>query len=133
MNDVGDVEPIVNQTDVVPDNDVAVVPRTGRQPLEKFLGDGMDAMAQIAIENDANLKSGFQTRWQPVTVAKAWWEMAVAFGVPTPGGLAIALLEARTIVVSVAISVVILGKGAAADARQSEGEKGYRTSEKQVT
>ena len=61
MNDVGDVEPIVDQTDVVPDNDVAVVPRTGRQPLEKFLGDGMDAMAQIAIENDADLKPGFQT------------------------------------------------------------------------
>jgi hypothetical protein len=93
----------------------------------------MDAMAQIAIENDANLKSGFQPRWQPVTVAKAWWEMAVAFGVPTSCGLAIAVLEARTIVVSVAISVVILGKGAAADARQSEGEKGCRTSEKQVT
>ena len=132
MNDVGDVEPIVNQTDVVPDNDVAVVPRTGRQPLEKFLGDGMDAMAQIAIENDADLNSGFQPRWQPVTVAKAWWEMAVVFGEPASGGLAIAVLEPRTLAVSVAISVVILGKGAAADARQSEREKGHRTSKKQV-
>jgi hypothetical protein len=127
------MEPIVNQTDMVPDNDVTVVPRTGRQPLEKFLGDGTDAMAHVAIENDANLKSGFQPRWQPVTVAKARWEMAVALGVPTSGGLAIAVLEARTIVVSVAISVVILGKGAAANARQSESEKGYRTSKKQVT
>ena len=133
MNDVGDVEPIVNQTDVVPDNDVTVVPRTGRQPLEQFLGDGMDAMAQVSIENDANLKSGFQTRWQPVTVAKAWWEMAVAFGVPTSCGLAIAVLEARPIVVPVAISVVILGKGAAPDARQSNGKKCYSTSKEQVS
>ena len=133
VNDVDDVELIVNQTNVVPDNDVTVVPRAGWQSLEKISRDGMDAMPQVAIENDTNLKSGFQSRWQPVTVAKAWREMAVVIGEPASGGLTVVVLETRMIVVSVATSVVILGKGAAADAWQSEGENCYRAGEKKVS
>jgi hypothetical protein len=61
--------------------------------------------------------------------------MVVMFREPTADGLAIMVLEARMIVVSVsvAISVVILGKSAAARERQSQGEKSYSATGKQVS
>jgi hypothetical protein len=57
--------------------------------------------------------------------------MVVMFREPTADGLAIMVLEARMIVVSV--SVVILGKSAAARERQSQGEKSYSATGKQVS
>jgi hypothetical protein len=75
----------------------------------------MDSMPQIAIEDDAHLKSGFQFGRQPVSVAESLRETIVVFVVPAAGGLAIMVFESR--MVEVPVSIAILSERAAADER----------------
>jgi hypothetical protein len=109
VNDVGDVEAIVYQTDVTAKDDVAVVSRAGWQSIEKVSGHLMDMMPHIVIEHDAHLKARFDFRWQSVPIAESFWEPVVVFVEPTAGSLAVVVFEPRMLV----ISVVILGKSAA--------------------
>ena len=113
VNDVGNVEVIVYQTDVTANDDVAVVSGAGRQAIEKVSGHGMDTMPHIVIEDDAHLKARFGFRGQSVPIAESLREPVVVFIEPTAGSLAVVVFEPRMLVISVAISVVILGKSAA--------------------
>jgi len=113
VNNVGNVEAIVYQTDVTANNDVAVVSRAGWQAIEKVSGHGMDTMPHIAIEDHAHLKARFAFRWQPVPIAESLRQPVVVFVEPTAGSLAVVVFESRMLAISVAISVVILGKSAA--------------------
>jgi hypothetical protein len=113
VNDIGNVEAIVYQTDVTANDDVAVMSRAGWQAIEKVSGDGMDAMPHIVIEQDAHLKARFDFRWQSVPIAESLREPVVVFIEPTAGSLAVMVFEPWMLVISVAISVVILGKSGA--------------------
>ena len=117
VNDVGNVEAIVYQTDVTADDDVAVVSRAGWQAIEKVSGHGMDTMPYIVIEDDAHLKARLYFRRQSVPIAESLREPVVVFVEPTAGSLAVVVFEPRMLVISVAISVVILGKSAATKGR----------------
>ena len=133
VNDVENVEAIVYQTDVTANDDVAVVSRAGWQAIEKIRGHGMDTMPHVVIEDDAHLKARFDFRWQSVPIAESLREPVVVFAEPTARSLSVVIFEPRMLVVSVAISVLILGKSAATKDRQSQGEKNYRASGKQVS
>jgi hypothetical protein len=113
VNDVGNVEAIVYQTDMTANDDVAVVSRAGWQASNKVSGHGMDTMPHIVIEDDAHLNARFDFRWQSVPIAESFREPVVVFVVPTAGSFPIVVFEPRMLVISVAISVVILGKSAA--------------------
>jgi hypothetical protein len=117
VNDVENVEAIVYQTDVTANDDVAVVSRAGWQASDKVSGHGMDALAHIVIEDDAHLKARFDFRWQSVPIAESFREPVVVFVEPTAGSLAVVVFEPRMLVISVAISLVILGKSAATEDR----------------
>src|SRR5580704_4042666 len=104
VNDVGNVEAIVYQTNVTANDDVAVVSRAGWQAIEKVSGHWMDTMPHIVIEYDARLKARFDFRWQSVLIAESFWEPVVVFVEPTAGSLAVVVFEPRML----AISVVIL-------------------------
>ena len=112
VNDVGNVEAVVYQTDVTANDDVAVVSWAGWQAIEKVSGHGMDTMPHIVIEDDADLKARFDFRRQSVPIAESLREPVVVFVEPTAGSLAVVVFEPRILVISVAISVVILGKSA---------------------
>jgi hypothetical protein len=113
VNVVENVEAIVYQTDVTANDDVAVVSRAGWQPIKKVSGHGMDTMPHIVIEDDAHLEARFDFWWQSVPIAESLREPVVMFVEPTAGSLAVVVFEPRMLVISVAISVVILGKSAA--------------------
>ena len=113
VNDVGNVEAIVYQTDVTANDDVAVVSRAGWQAVDKVSGHGMDTMPHTLIEDDAHLKARFDFRRQSVPIAESLREPVVVFVEPTAGCLAVVVFEPWMLVISVAISVVILGKSAA--------------------
>jgi hypothetical protein len=113
VNDVGNLEAIVYQTDVTANDDVAIVSRAGWQAIEKVSGHGMDTMPHVMIEDDAHLKARFDFRWQPIPIAESLREPVVVFVEPTAGSLAVVVFEPRMLAISFAISVVILGKSAA--------------------
>src|ERR1700720_1990025 len=100
VNDVGNVEAIVYQTDVTADDDVAVVSRAGWQAIEKVSGHGMDTIPHIVIEHDAHLKARFYFRWQSVPIAESLREPVVVFVEPTAGRLAVVVFEPRMLVIS---------------------------------
>jgi hypothetical protein len=133
VNDVGNVEAVVYQTDVTGNDDVAVVSRAWWQAIEKVSGQGLDTMPHVVIEDDAHLKARFDFRWQSVPIAESLREPVVMFVEPTAGSLAVVVFEPRMLVISVAISFAILGKSAATKDRYSQGEKNYSTGGKQVS
>jgi hypothetical protein len=57
VDDVEDMVSVVNQTDVPADEDVPVVPRAGRQALQKFIRYRMNPVAKVPIEDFALPKS----------------------------------------------------------------------------
>jgi hypothetical protein len=79
VNDVGNVEAVVYQTDVTANDDVAVVSWAGWQAIEKVSGHGMDTMPHIVIEDDADLKARFDFRRQSVPIAESLREPVVVF------------------------------------------------------
>jgi hypothetical protein len=107
MDHVGKAIPVVDQTDVFSDDDIAVMSRRWGQGDQKVSRNGTGPPAKLRVEHDTHLESRLEFGRQPISVSKSSrWVIAVRV-VPITRGSSLVVVERHMVAVPLVVMVAV--------------------------